>query len=209
MFVKENDFNSVTMIGTMVETPVWSYRYKDEHFYIAHILIRRLSGVTDILPVTIPGHLLVKPFVLEGGERVALKGQLRSYNRTTPQGGKLMLTIFVKEIYQTQRGDDENRVILRGTLCRTPVYRTTPLGRTISDLLIAVNRAYHHADYLPTIAWGEGARMAAYWHVGTSLYLEGRFQSREYIKQEPEGSRPRVAYEVSASKLIVLSRSGE
>jgi len=208
MFFKSHDINSVAMTGTIIEAPVWSYRYRDEHFYITHILIKRLSGVADILPLTIPGHLLVRPSALEGGERITLKGQLRSYNRTTPQGGKLMLTIFVREFALSQQ-EDENRITLQGTLCRTPIYRTTPLGRTISDLLIAVNRAYHHADYLPAIAWGEGARMASQWPVGTSLRLMGRFQSREYIKQDPAGAHPRIAYEVSASKLIILSQQDQ
>jgi len=204
MFFKSNDINSVVMTGTLAEEPVWSYRYKDEHFYITHLLVKRLSGVADVLPLTIPGHLLVKPLALAAGERITIKGQLRSYNRATPQGGKLMLTVFVREFVCSDR-PDENRITLQGTLCRMPVYRTTPLGRTISDLLIAVNRAYHHADYLPAIAWGEGARMASQWPVGTVLRLTGRFQSREYIKQDDDGSHLRIAYEVSASKLIILS----
>ena len=119
-----------------------------------------------------------------------------------------MLTIFVREFFESSQ-PDENHITLQGTICRSPVYRTTPLGRTISDLLIAVNRAHHHADYLPAIAWGEGARMASSWPVGTGIRLTGRFQSREYIKQDPAGPKLRVAYEVSASNLIILSQSGK
>ncbi len=205
MYYKSGDTNHVVMVGTVIEAPVWSYRYRDEHFYITHILVKRLSGAADILPVTIPGHLLVKPSALKGGDRIALKGQLRSYNRTTQQGGKLMLTIFVRSFCLSSAAEDENRVILQGTLCRAPVYRMTPLGRAISDLLIAVNRAYHHADYLPAIAWGDGAKEAASWSVGTAVRLTGRFQSREYTKQAEEGPEIRIAYEVSIARLFIPS----
>ena len=195
MYYKSGDTNYVVMVGTVIEAPVWSYRYRDEHFYITHILVKRLSGAADILPVTIPGHLLIKPSALKSGDRIALKGQLRSYNRTTQQGGKLMLTIFVRSFCLSSALEDENRVILQGTLCRAPVYRMTPLGRAISDLLIAVNRAYHHADYLPAIAWS----------VGTAIRLTGRFQSREYTKQAEEGPEIRIAYEVSIARLFIPS----
>lgn len=205
MYYKSGDTNYVVMVGTVIEAPVWSYRYRDEHFYITHILVKRLSGAADILPVTIPGHLLIKPSALKSGDRIALKGQLRSYNRTTQQGGKLMLTIFVRSFCLSSALEDENRVILQGTLCRAPVYRMTPLGRAISDLLIAVNRAYHHADYLPAIAWGDGAKETASWSVGTAIRLTGRFQSREYTKQAEEGPEIHIAYEVSIARLFIPS----
>lgn len=201
MYHASADTNHVTLTGQVVESPVWSYRYRDEHFYLTHLLVKRLSSAADVLPLTIPGYLLVRPTDMKAGDRVTVKGQLRSYNRTTSQGGKLMLTVFVREFYPDD-GPDDNQVTLQGTLCRPPVYRTTPLGRTISDLLIAVNRPGRHANYLPAIAWGEAAKTVSDWPVGRVIRLNGRFQSREYTKKSQEGTQLRVAYEVSVSRLL-------
>ena len=201
MYYTSTDTNHVTLTGQVVGSPVWSYRYRDEHFYITHILVKRLSSAADVIPLTIPGYLLVRPTDIKAGDCVTVKGQLRSYNRTTKQGGKLMLTVFVREFYPSD-GPDNNQVVLQGTLCRAPIYRTTPLGRAISDLLIAVNRPNRHANYLPAIAWGDTARAVKDWPVGSTIRINGRFQSREYTKKLEDSSEVRIAYEVSISKLL-------
>ena len=172
-----------------------------ESFFIFSLEVPRLSGHVDVLPVILPERLLAQAGLSEGA-RIGLRGQLRSYNRIIEGSSRLELKIFAKEIYGFPEGDCLNRMEMTGFLCKPPIYRTTPFGREITDMLVAVNRSYNKSDYIPTIAWGRNARMAKNLPVGQKIRVEGRIQSREYEKLLESGERiRRVAYEVSASAL--------
>ena len=159
--------------------------------------MRRLSGASDTLNVTLRASALA---ALQGAERIEVEGELRSFNSRRGDWPRLVITVFARTIAPPCEEDDENLVELRGTLCKTPKLRRTPLGRDICDLLLAVNRSYARSDYLPCICWGLKARQAADWRVGTQLRLEGRFQSRGYVKLTEAGPVERVAYEVSVNR---------
>ena len=160
--------------------------------------MRRLSGNCDTLNIVLRASQLEALRTLER-DRILITGELRSFNNRRAEGAKLVLTVFAREI--AAGGDeDENLVALTGTLCKPPNLRVTPMGRDICDLMLAVNRRYGRSDYLPCICWGLKARQAADWRVGTQLRLEGRFQSRGYVKLTEDGPVQRVAYEVSVSR---------
>ena len=187
--------NRVLLCGTMAGAPVWSHSVRGQDFYRFPLEVLRLSGSSDVLNIVLRRGQLA---AVEAAERsrIAVTGELRSFNNRRGEGAKLVLTVLAKEIALTD-GPDENRVTLTGTLCKAPNPRVTPMGRDICDLMLAVNRHYGRSDYLPCICWGALARRAERWSVGTRLHLEGRFQSRRYIKMTPEGPVDRVAYEVS------------
>jgi single-stranded DNA-binding protein len=166
-----------------------------------NVLVKRLSGQGDILPVTI-SERLINDKELKVGVNINAFGQFRSYNKLVDGKSKLMLTVFVRELLDTPIVQNPNSIVLSGYICKPPVYRTTPFNREIADLLIAVNRSYNKSDYIPCIAWGRNARFAKSLQVGEKIALCGRIQSREYQKRlNDEDVRIMTAYEVSISKL--------
>lgn len=206
--VAEN--NSVRIVGTVVEPCVFSHQVYGEGFYMFYILAERLSDAADVLPVTVSERLLdVESLAV--GTAVHIQGQLRSYNQYTGERSRLVLTIFAREITvcQVTEGKKPNEICLNGFLCKPPNYRTTPFGREITDLLLAVNRAYHKSDYIPCIAWGRNARFAGSLSVGQQIRIWGRIQSRRYVKRRGEEVEERVAYEVSISKIELVSEDAE
>ncbi|SHH90754.1 single-stranded DNA-binding protein [Sporanaerobacter acetigenes] len=202
------DTNMVTIVGKIVSEKEFSHEMYGEGFYSFSLEVPRLSESVDILPVTISERLIVNMDIRKG-RYVLVEGQLRSYNRYIDNSNKLVLTVFARDIYMTE--DDEelkellkkpNEIYVDGYICKTPIYRTTPFGREITDLLVAVNRPYNKSDYIPCIAWGRNARFCQRLLIGDHVRLWGRIQSREYQKKLNNGEIiSRVAYEVSISKL--------
>lgn len=196
--------NRVTIIGEVVSEFTFSHEVYGEGFYTVDISVNRLSNSVDIIPLLISERLLDVTEDLRG-VLVEATGQFRSYNRHEETKNRLVLSIFVKEIeFLDDYGDDisTNQIFLDGYICKPPIYRKTPLGREIADILIAVNRPYGKSDYIPCIAWGRNARYAAGFMVGSHIQVVGRIQSREYTKHIDENTcEKRVAYEVSVSKI--------
>ena len=194
--------NRVLLCGTMAGAPQYSHSAGGQRFYSFPLQVQRLSGSSDVLNIVLRREQLA---AVEVGEqaRLRVKGELRSFNNRRDEGARLVLTVLARELTLTDEPDD-NRVWLTGTLCKAPNPRVTPLGRDICDLLVAVNRRGARSDYLPCICWGSCAREAAGWNVGTVIRLEGRFQSRAYMKLREDGLERRVAYEISASTLAAL-----
>ena len=198
--IQEN--NRVRLCGTMAGAPKLSHSVRGQDFYGFPLEVRRLSGSSDVLNIVVRKEQLE---TLEAQERehLLIHGELRSFNNRRSEGARLVLTVLARSLCLTDEPDD-NRVLLTGTLCREPNPRVTPLGRDICDLLLAVNRRGGRSDYLPCICWGSRAREAAGWTVGTVVRLEGRFQSRSYLKLREDGLERRVAFEVSASEAEAL-----
>ncbi|MBS4539226.1 single-stranded DNA-binding protein [Clostridium sp. D2Q-11] len=199
--------NSVIIIGKVVGEKEFSHEMYGEGFYVFKMEIPRLSDCSDILPITISERLLVDMDITVG-KNVIVEGQLRSYNRYHNGHNKLVLTIFARDAYMPSEEEYEekikkpNEIYLDGFICKKPIYRTTPFGREITDLLIAVNRAYNKSDYIPCIAWGRNARFCENLEVGDHIKTWGRIQSREYQKRLADGGvENKMAYEVSISKL--------
>lgn len=189
--------NYVKLCGTVAAAPSYSHTGRGRQFYTFPLEIRRLSGNTDTVNIVLGAEQLRE---LEPGdkEKLCVIGQLRTWNNRRGDGAKLVITVLARELSFCD-GPDENIVQLSGTLCKAPNLRITPMGRDICDLMLAVNRPYGRSDYLPCICWGIKARQAADWDVGTVLRLEGRLQSRSYVKITEEGSFQRVAFEVSVT----------
>ena len=197
----ENPSNRMMAAGRLEARPELSHEVMNEPFYTAMLLVKRLSGTIDRLPVTLPGKLLTGD-LLEDDRLLLMQGQVRSYNKVVEGAGRLMVTLFVQHISQGGDNDTLNRVELSGALCKPPVYRSTPFGREICDLMLAVNRAFGKSDYIPCIAWGRNAQFAARFHVGDRLRVTGRLQSREYQKLLENGEyMVRNAFEVSCFTL--------
>ena len=197
--------NQLTICGTIEDHPQLDHEVFGEKFYHLPLRVPRLSGASDLLPVTISERLLNGN--VEPGVRVMVLGQLRSYNKTVAGVGRLLLTAFAQQLSPPDDAENPNAIALRGALCKPPSFRTTPFGREIADLMLAVNRAFGKSDYIPCIAWGRTARYAASLRVGDRLQVQGRFQSREYQKQLPDGAVvTRVAYEVSLNRLTNESK---
>ncbi len=193
--------NKVYLKGEIVTEARFSHEMYGEGFYEMDILVKRLSGQADVLPVTISERLIERGNVKVGTELKAL-GQFRSYNKLVDGKSKLMLTVFVREILDEDYSQNPNNIVLSGYICKPPIYRTTPFNREIADVLIAVNRAYNKSDYIPCIAWGRNARFVKNLAVGEKIALSGRIQSREYQKKISETeTKFMTAYEVSISKL--------
>lgn len=193
--------NKVVLFGTVDSELVFSHDLYGEKFYSFVLKVKRLSNYCDLLPVTISERLL-NGADLSIGQEISINGQLRSYNKYVDGRGRLILTIFAKEISFEPMIDNPNLIVLRGYVCKPPIYRTTPFNREIADLLVAVNRAYNKSDYIPCIAWGRNAKYAQTLSVGEMITIEGRIQSREYEKVVENGvTEKRVAYEVSVIKL--------
>lgn len=192
--------NKVYLCGKVKTELRFSHEVMGEGFYEFDLEVPRLSGQMDDIPVTISERIIEKG-QLDVGKTVGIFGQMRSYNKQVGEKSKLILRVFAREIGIGDE-DNPNYIELEGFVCKQPIYRTTPFGREICDLLIAVNRAYNKSDYIPAIAWGRNARYAADFKVGERILLCGRIQSRIYQKTLDDGSiEERVAYEVSISKI--------
>lgn len=200
--------NSVTLIGEVVSGFTFSHEVRGEAFYLVNLAVKRLSEQADIIPLTISERLIdVTADCM--GRTLEVAGQFRSFNQQGENKKRLILSVFVRDVFFLEEDFTDytksNSIILRGFLCKSPVYRKTPLGREIADLLLAVNRPYGKSDYIPCIAWGRNAKYASELFVGTGMEIFGRIQSREYTKKLSETNIvTHTAYEVSVSNLEVL-----
>ena len=200
--------NCVTLSGTVISAPVYSHEIYGEKFYEVTLSVKRLSGMDDLLPISVSEHLLSDAFF--EGNSVTVSGQFRSYNKTVGEKSKLMLTVFVREVLPYDETINPNTLELTGYICKPPIYRTTPFNREICDVLIAVNRQYNKSDYIPCIVWGRNARFAGTLAVGEHINVVGRVQSRNYQKKLPDETVvTRTAYEVSVSKITVMQDGDE
>ncbi len=196
--------NSCDLTGTVCGEPQFSHKIYDEVFYSFPLSVERLSHSRDVLNITLSEKL---PQV-SLGDRVHIRGQFRSYNNFSGEGNRLILTVFVKELTMAEElPENPNSILLRGYLCKPPVYRVTPFEREIADLLLAVNRPHNKSDYIPCIAWGRNAKFAAGLQVGDHLCIRGRIQSRNYQKKLGEDRVvERTAYEVSAGSIQLVDK---
>ncbi len=194
-----NQNNKIEISGIVSSESRFSHKIYGEGFYNFDISVERLSGSADIIPVTISERLFNKD-ELTVGKEIKIDGQIRSYNSSSESRNRLVISVFAREIYYGE-GNNENAVQLNGFICRKPVYRTTPMGREIADILIAVNRAYNKSDYIPCIIWGRNARYAGKLEVGDNIKITGRIQNRKYQKKTENGAEERTAYEISVSKI--------
>ena len=189
-----NNQNQVILEGQATEAPVLSHENHGARFYRFILQVPRLSGQSDLLPILTPEANLEQ---IRPGIPLSVQGQLRSFNNRTGVGSRLILSVYARNIREGT-GVSRNRILLAGTICKPPIFRRTPLGRGICDIMLAVSRPYGRADYLPVIAWGQLALETSALHVGDPLELEGRVQSRIYHKVTEDGStEERTAYEVS------------
>ena len=199
--------NQVTMIGEIVSEFEFSHEVYGEGFYLVDISVSRLSDSVDYIPLMVSERLVdvTQSYI---GETISVSGQFRSYNRHEEKKNRLILSVFVRELEFVDEIEDDiksNQIYLDGYICKEPIYRKTPLGREIADLLVAVNRSYGKSDYIPCIYWGRNARYASSFEVGSHVEVYGRIQSREYIKKiGEEQTEKRVAYEVSVNKIEFL-----
>ncbi len=199
--------NRVTISGEILPDFVFDHEVFGEKFYIAHISSERLSGVLDIIPIMVSDRLVDVKADWKG-RQVEVEGQFRSYNKHEEGRNRLILSVFVREFKEMPVEYNENHIHIDGFVCKEPIYRETPLGRQIGDILVAVNRPYGKSDYIPCIAWGRSARFAVNLEVGTHISIEGRIQSREYFKKISETeTETRTAYEVSVGKIIVVEET--
>ncbi len=196
--------NQVTIMGEIVSDFEFSHEIFGEGFYMVDISVDRLSDSTDIIPVMVSERLLDVNEDYKG-MKISITGQFRSYNRHEEKKNKLVLSVFAREldfVEDIEESTKTNQIYLDGYICKAPIYRKTPLGREIADLLLAVNRPYGKSDYIPCICWGRNARFASTFEVGSRCAVWGRIQSREYMKKISEDQlEKRTAYEVSVSKL--------
>lgn len=205
--------NSLTLVGKITDEKKFSHEIYGEKFYTFNLSVPRLSGNADIIPITISERLF-KEDELIGDKKVKVSGQFRSYNSYENEKNRLVLTVFAKDIEFLENQEEEiiaskelisNEVVLIGYVCKAPIYRQTPFGREIADILLAVNRAYNKSDYIPCIAWGRNARFCSKMPVGTEVKIIGRVQSRMYEKKYEDGTvEPRIAYEVSIGNLELV-----
>ena len=192
----EHTNNSILLRGELADLPVFSHENHGRKFYRFLLHVPRLSGAVDTLPVIAEASVLqrIDPC---GGEMLTVRGQIRSHNCRGEGNRRLLIFVFAQSII-AEEGEPINEVLLEGPLCRLPVYRRTPLGREICDVMLAVPRAFHRADYLPCILWGRTAQEISRCAVRDRICITGRLQSRIYTKQTPEGPMQRTAYEISA-----------
>ena len=211
--------NYLTLVGKVTGEKRFSHEIYGEKFYVFDLEIPRLSGNADIIPITVSERIATDKMLTEG-KNLLVKGQFRSYNSYDTQKNRLILTVFAKDVIEveekTEDEDNEmvkkdmvtNEVVLIGYICKKPIYRQTPFGREIADILLAVNRAYNKSDYIPCIAWGRNARFCQNLEVGTKVKLVGRVQSRTYEKKYEDGTvENRVAYEVSVGSLEIIEEN--
>jgi len=211
--------NYLTLVGKVTGEKRFSHEIYGEKFYVFDLEIPRLSGNADIIPITVSERIATDEMLTEG-KNLLVKGQFRSYNSYDTQKNRLILTVFAKDVIEVEeKPEDEdnemvkkdmvtNEVVLIGYICKKPIYRQTPFGREIADILLAVNRAYNKSDYIPCIAWGRNARFCQNLEVGTKVKLVGRVQSRTYEKKYEDGTvENRVAYEVSVGSLEIIEEN--
>lgn len=216
-----SDNNHLVLVGKVTSEKRFSHEIYGESFYIFDMEVPRLSDTSDIIPITI-SERLINDEKMQIGKKLIVKGQFRSYNSYENEKNRLILTVFAKdvifedEIENIIQNDDtikenvSNEVTLCGYICKKPIYRQTPFGREIADILLAVNRAYNKSDYIPSIAWGRTARFCQNLPTGTEVKVIGRVQSRKYEKKHEDGTvEERVAYEVSISSLEVTNKDSE
>lgn len=203
--LEETNDNIIVLEGYFTEEPVFSHVIFGEEFYVAPMSVDRLSDSKDILNITISSKLL-KNVELKNNVFTRITGQLRSYNKLSGNRNKLLLTVFAKEIsFPTEKAEEPNLILLTGFVCKEPVYRHTPFGREITDLLIAVNRQFNKTDYIPVLAWGRNAKFSRMFKVGERIHVQGRLQSRTYDKMMEDGTLiKKTAYEVSSSIVDLL-----
>ncbi|WP_297519232.1 single-stranded DNA-binding protein [uncultured Clostridium sp.] len=202
--------NKIYLEGIILSEMEYSHEMYGEKFYTFDLEVMRLSDSKDKLNITISERLIAE-FDLEIGRLVVVEGQLRSYNKFVGGSNKLILTVFARNIEECiERSKNPNEIYLDGFICKEPVYRTTPFGREIADVLLAVNRSYNKSDYIPTIAWGRNSRFCKSLEVGDNIKVWGRLQSREYQKRISETEViKKMAYEVSISKMEKVAVSEE
>ena len=213
-----SDNNHLLLVGKVTSDKRFSHEIYGEKFYIFDMEVPRLSDTTDIIPVTASERILTND-LLGIGNKLIVKGQFRSYNSYENEKNKLILTVFAKDIIPEESLEEEekektkkvsNEVTLLGYICKKPIYRQTPFGREIADILLAVNRAYNKSDYIPCIAWGRNARFSQNLPTGTEVKIVGRVQSRNYEKKHEDGTiENKVAYEVSIASLEVINQDNE
>jgi len=199
----ELDLNRILLHGSLAAAPIFSHRNHEVDFYQFPLLVPRLSGVEDRLNVVVSQRVLEQIPTLELGREVTVQGEVRTFNNRTGVGNRLVISVFARELVLEER-EGENRLELSGTVCKQPALRATPLGRTICDLILAANRRYGRADYLPCIAWGSLAHRCGGLEVGERIRLNGRLQSRRYTKLVEGQLVERMAFEVSVMSLSVL-----
>lgn len=198
----ENTENNVILRGELLQLPQFSHENHRKRFYRFVLSVPRLSGTVDLLPV-IAEESVLDAMDLSGGEMLRITGQIRSHNSRENGIRRLLIFVFASEIV-AEDGDPINTVTLAGPLCRNPTYRRTPLGREICDVMLAIPRAFHRADYLPCILWGRTAQDVALCHTSDRIRIQGRLQSRTYTKQTDDGPETRTAYEISALTAEIL-----
>ena len=215
-----SDNNHLILVGKVTSEKRFSHEIYGEKFYIFDMEVPRLSDTTDIIPIT-ASERIIDDELIAIGNKLIIKGKFRSYKSYENERNKLILTVFAKDVIlaedenlseeekeETQR--TSNEVTLVGYICKKPIYRQTPFGREIADILLAVNRAYNKSDYIPSIAWGRNARFSQNLPTGTEVKIIGRVQSRNYEKKHEDGTiENRVAYEVSISSLEVIDADNE
>ena len=198
--------NQVSLVGEIVSDFEYSHEVYGEGFYMVDISVNRLSNFVDYIPVMVSERLIDVSGDYKG-TYVYITGQFRSFNRHEENKNRLVLSVFARELEILEEPDEEsasNEIYLDGYICKEAVYRKTPLGREIADLLVAVNRSYGKSDYIPCICWGRNARFASTFEVGTHVQIWGRIQSREYVKKISDTeTEQRIAYEVSVSKIEI------
>ena len=204
--------NKVTVGGKVVGGFTYSHEVYGERFYLFDILLRRLSGAYDVIPVMVSDRLMdVEKDYTDCN--ILVSGQFRSYNKHDSDKNRLLLSVFAREISFNKEIIEEhnlNDISLDGYICKAPIYRETPLNREITDVMLAVNRPYGKSDYIPCICWGRNARFAGQFEVGTHVRISGRIQSREYQKKLENGDvETRTTYEVSVSKVDLVEEEEE
>ena len=199
--------NQVSMMGEIVSEFQFSHEVFGEGFYMVELAVNRLSNYSDYIPLMVSERLIDTEQDYTG-QLIRVSGQFRSYNRHEEKKNRLVLSVFVRELEfldEIDENEKTNQIFLDGYICKEPIYRKTPLGREIADVLLAVNRSYGKSDYIPCICWGRNARFASGFTVGSHIQIVGRVQSREYVKRiDEENVEHRVAYEVSVSKVDLL-----
>ena len=194
----ENTANRIALTGVLDTLPEYSHTNHDRKFYRFYLQVERLSGAIDTLPVLAAEDVLEQADLFQGGS-IAVTGQIRSFNNRSPEGRRLIISTYAETLTTTD-APAQNDASLTGTICKPPVYRRTPLGREICDIMLAVPRPYHRTDYIPCILWGRSAQAAADAPVGAKLHLTGRLQSRDYVKVIDGVSQTRTAYELSVTE---------
>jgi len=211
LMTQYQDNNTVTIAGILEDTPVFNHEVYKEKYYVFALVDKRLGDAYDYLKVILSERLFGSKFDVRKGDFVIVNGQFRSYNNYTGSGSRLVLSVFAKDIRigTEEELENPNQIYLDGFVCKEPVYRTTPFGREIADVLLAVNRSYNKSDYIPSIAWGRNAKFCRDISVGSRVRIWGRIQSRDYQKRlDDETVVTKTAYEISIGKMELVLDEG-